>query len=223
MISSSTTVNGINVLLHGKLYQLFSKPVLIAFYCWERQKENSHSFPPHPPPPPPHTHPHTYQQSPPPPPPPPPPPDSGEVCFNVRISHTAYRSKPLFINITEMTSTTVTLQWPNASGQDTGNLLYQVFYTQHEDKNKTLSPMEHKVFPDHDMYVGVRVVGLRPDTMNYVEVQSGTDDPDLGLLFNKRTVIAVTTRGELTNQVFSIKYVSVLLTVVQSLILITLW
>ena len=219
-------------MFHGKLYQLFSKPCFWLHFITERDKKKNPiqrfvppppRYPP-PPPPPPHTHTHTHthanmhtQQS------TPTHPDSDEVCFNVKVSHTAYRSKPVFINITEMTSTTVALQWPNASGQDTGNLLYKVFYSQHEDKNKTLSPTEPKVFPDHDMYVGVRVVGLRPDTMNYVEVQSGTDDPDLGLLFNKRTVIAVTTRGELTNQVFSIKYVSVLWTVVQSLILIKLW
>ena len=151
------------------------------------------------------------------------PADPDEVKYNVKIFHTAFPSKPEFINVAEVTSTTVTLEWPDASGQDTRNHLYRVFYRQHEDKNKTLSPTEPKVLPDHDMYVSATVYGLLPDTMTYFEVQSGVDDPDVGLLFSERTGISVTTRGKLTNQVYSIKYVLVLWTVVQSLIRITLW
>ena len=110
-------------------------------------------------------------------------------------SLTALPTEPAYVNVKEVTSTAVILEWPHTSENDAREYFYRVFHKQDGDQMFRLMPGEPEVVRDHGVKVGLTVTELRPLTMNYFKVQSYTDDPDVGMLYSHGAVIEANTTG----------------------------
>ena len=106
-------------------------------------------------------------------------------------------AKPDYINEKEVTSTTVSLTWPDASWQDTREYSYRVFYKRQGEPRYRISPSEPYLDRDYyGMNIVVNVTGLEPGSTYYFEVQSVTNTPEEGPRYSDEVVIEVLTKGE---------------------------
>ena len=112
-------------------------------------------------------------------------------------------AKPDYINEKEITSTTISLTWPDASWQDTREYSYRVFYKRKGEPRYKISPSAP--YLDRDYYgmdLVVNVTGLEPQSTYYFGVQSATNSPEEGPRYSDEVVIEVVTKGETNKNAF---------------------